>query len=142
LVPLFAKETNDAATSALTDAFTAHQAILLANDVSIDEKTQKLVISGLTDKRSKIKAVWAVAVSEIIWEVDLSSVNPSSIAFSKSIAKHLFSIFNEVTSNAVQSSQNGTITAAYAISAAALGRWLEWQDSQLGLFLLSIEILR
>jgi Generalcontrol nonderepressible 1 (Gcn1) N-terminal len=132
LLPLFAKESNDAATAALTDALAAHEGVLLSNDVAVDDKAQKMIIAGLVDKRTKIKSGWAVAVSETIWQLD--SANPSSIAFSKAIAKNLFNIFNEVTANAVQSSQNGTITAAYAISAAALGRWMEWQDAQLGTF--------
>jgi beta-glucosidase-like glycosyl hydrolase len=132
LIPLFSKETNEAAISALTQALATHQRVLLQNDVAIDDTTQKLVISGLTDKRSKIKAGWAVAMSEIIWECDITVVNPSSITFSKAIAKHLLNTFSEVTSNTIQSSQSGTITAAYAISAAALGRWLKWQDDQLG----------
>jgi len=130
LHPLFAKETNDAAISALIDALIAHQGVLLRSNGTVDDKISKLISSGLTDKRSKIKSGWALAISEIMWNV--SQVNPALIAFSKVIAKDLFSMFNEVASNAVQASQNGTIIAGYAISAATLGRWLEWQDAQLG----------
>jgi Generalcontrol nonderepressible 1 (Gcn1) N-terminal len=127
---LFAKETNDAAISAFIDTLMAHQGVLLGNYSTMDGKISKLISSGLKDKRSKIKSGWALAISEIMWNV--SQVNPALIAFSKEIAKDLFTMLNEVASNAVQASQNGTIIAGYAISAATLGRWLEWQDAQLG----------
>ena len=127
--PLFAKETNDSAISALIDALMTHLGVLLKNDTPVDDKITKLISSGLTDKRSKIKAGWAVAVSGIIW--DTSQVNPASMSFSKVIAKSLLLVFSEIASNAVQAVQNGTIIAGYAISASTLGRWLEWQDTQL-----------
>lgn len=128
---MFAKETNDSAASALIDALLAHEGVLLRNDTPVDENLSKLMASGLTDKRSKIKAAWAVAISGVIWGVSI--VNPASIAFSKTIAKNLFVVFSEIASNAVQASQTGTITAGYAISAATLGRWLDWQDPHLGI---------
>jgi len=129
LHPLFAKETNDSAISALIDALMAHLGVVLKNNTSVDDKITKLVLSGLTDKRSKIKATWAVATSAIIWET--SQVNSASISFSKVVAKSLFVVFNEIASNAVQAFQNGTIAAGYAISASTLGTWLGSQDTQL-----------
>lgn len=134
LTPLFAKETNEMALSALIDCLMAHEGLLLENDSALDEKVSKLVTSGLTDKRGKIKSSWAVAVSSVIWNVDQLPVNSSMIKFSNSIAKNIFNIFNEGASNAVQASQNGTIISGYAVSAATLGRWLNWQDDQLGRF--------
>jgi len=119
-------------TSAMIDALATHQAVLLRNDAAVDDKSLKLVSSGLTDKRSKIKSSWAVAVSGIFWTLD-NKPNVNAITFSKSIAKNVFTVFNEVANNGVQASQNGTVISGYAISAATLGKWLEWDDPQLSI---------
>ena len=134
LQPIFAKETNESAVSALIDALMAHQGVLLNSDTAPDDKVSKLIPSGLTDKRVKIKSGWAVATSRMIWNInDGVGITPALITFSKHISKHIFHVFNEVASNAVQASQSGSMTAGYAISAASLGRWLQWQDPQLGI---------
>jgi hypothetical protein len=131
---MFAKETNELAISALIDALMAHQAVLLQNDTAPEDKISKLISSGLTDKRAKIKSGWAVASSGIIWGTNNNAeVTSALITFSKSISKSIFLIFNEVASNPAQASQSGNITAGYAISAASLGRWLQWQNPQLGI---------
>ena len=104
----------------------------MRHNIPMDEKTLKLVSAGLTDKRSKIKSAWAVAVSRMLWDFGLPEGSPPILSFSKSIAKCLANVFNDVTSNAIQASQNGTIVSGYAISAAALGPWLDWQDRQIG----------
>jgi len=131
---MFAKETNESAVSALVDALMAHQGVLLNSDTAPEDKVSRLISSGLTDKRVKIKSGWAVATSRIIWNInDGVGITPALITFSKNISKHIFHVFNEVASNAVQASQSGSMTAGYAISAASLGRWLQWQDPQLGI---------
>jgi Generalcontrol nonderepressible 1 (Gcn1) N-terminal len=136
---MFAKETNDQAIISMVDALIAHQGVLLRNNTDVDDKVLKLVSSGLMDKRIKVKSSWAVAVSECIWAVsNLFDVNPSLVSFSTSVAKNLLLVFNEVASNAMQASQNGTLISGYAISAAALGRWFEWQDAQLGSSLMGL----
>jgi hypothetical protein len=132
LTPLLAKETNEIAISALVDGLMAHQGVLLQNDSAVDDKVSKLVSSGLTDKRSKIKSSWAVAISGVIWDIQQNPVNSSVIKFSNTIARNMFNAFNEAASNAVQASQNGTIVSGYAVSAAVLRRWLSWQEDQLG----------
>lgn len=128
---MFAKETNESAISALVDALITHQGNLVKNDIPVEDKITKLVCSGLIDKRSKFKSGWAVSISEMIWNI--SKVNPAAIAFSKAVAKNFFTLFNDIASNSIQASQNGTIIAGYAISAITLGKWLEWQESQLSI---------
>ena len=117
---------------AMIEALTTHEAVLLENGTPVDDKVVKLVSAGLTDKKVKIKASWAIAVSSIIWKA--RSANPALLAFSKKISKNLISVFNEVAANGLQASQNGTVVAGYAICAATLGRWTEWDDSQLCAF--------
>ena len=129
LTAIFAKETNETAILAMTDALMTHQGVLFEDDIAMDDKVAKLVTAGLSDKRSKIKASWATSVSHIIWNT--KTTNPSIFAFSKHVSKHLFSVFSEVAVNGVQASQNGTIVGGYAVCAAALGRWSEWQDNHL-----------
>ena len=127
------KETNEMAISALIDAFMAHQGVALQHNTPMDEKSLKLVNLGLVDKRSRVRTSWALAVSEVIWNItDSSAVKPSILAFSQHIAKNLMQIFKDSTSNPLQAVQNGTISSAYAISATSLGRWLAWGDDQLG----------
>ena len=112
----------------------AHQGILLENDTAPEGTISKLISSGLADKRTKIKSSWAVAGSGIIWRANNGAeTTPALITFSQSISKSLLLVFNEVASNPVQASQSGIITAGYAIGAASLGRWLQWQDPQLSI---------
>lgn len=130
---MLAKETNEIAISALIDAFMSHQSVNLKHDVAMDGKSSKLVNSGLVDKRSRVKYSWAVAVSEAIWNnTEHSKPNSAMVAFSKSVAKDLLHVLKESTSNPLQALQSGIISAAYAISAVGLGRWLSWGDNQLG----------
>jgi hypothetical protein len=134
LQPMFVKETNELAISALIDALMAHQGVLLQNGSAPEDKISKLISSGLTDKRAKVKSGWAVGSSGIIWGANNGAeITPALIAFSKSISKSIFLILNEVASNPVQASQSGSIIAGYAICAASLGRWLQWQNPQLGI---------
>ena len=133
LHPILSKETNESAILAMTDALMVHQGVLLNKDAALDDKVSKLVLSGLTDKRPKVKSGWAVASSCIIWGVNNGDeISSAVISFSKAITKNTFMAFNEVASNAVQASQTGSLISGYAIAAATLGRWLQWKDPQLG----------
>jgi len=132
LHPLFAKETNETALTSLVDAIMAHQTVLLKDDSAVDDKTQKLIVSGVADKRAKVRSAWAVAISQLIWTFDdPDNVNESVIRFSKSLGKQLCAVFHEIASNALQAAQNGFIASGYAISAITLGRWLEWKTAEL-----------
>ena len=70
-----AKETNEIALSALIDSFMTHQTVGLQNNIPMDEKSLKLVNSGLIDKRSRVRTAWAVAVSEVVWNLKYSSIS-------------------------------------------------------------------
>jgi hypothetical protein len=133
LLPLFAKESNELAVAAMIDAMMVHQGVLLKEDSLIDEKASRLILSGTTDKRNRVKSAWAVAISQVIWSIeDPQKVNSTIVSFSKSIAKPLRNAFNEIASNAVQALQNGTLVSGYAISAATIGRWIDWEAGDLG----------
>ena len=117
----------------MIEALISHQYALLTKGISTDEKTLSLISNGLKDKRIKVKCAWAVSVSNAIWDVDNPrEVTDAFISFSSALAKSLSDILNETAGNAVQAVQNGTIIAAYAISAVMFGRWLEWRDEKLG----------
>ena len=132
LLPLFAKETNELVLSAMIDAFMLHQGVLLKDGSSMDDKLPNLMMSGLSEKRAKVKSAWVVAVSQLIWSVDEPSLATESvIALSKLLCKPLCLTFHEVVANSMQAAQNGTVISGYAISAATLGRWLEWNDDEL-----------
>lgn len=119
----------------MIEAFCAHAKVLLQHDTPLDDKSMKLVTSGLADKRAKIKTAWAVASSEIIWSSNEPATADSPIVqFSNSIAKPLFAVLSEVSNNAVQAAQSGTIISGYAAIAASLGKWMVWKNAdQLGI---------
>jgi hypothetical protein len=132
LLPLLSKETSEIGLSSMIDALITHQGILLKEGFSVDDKIQKYIITGLSEKRPKVKSAWAVAVSQLIWNFgEPSHVTSPVISFSKSVSKLLCSTFHEIVVNAIQASQNSAIISGYAISAATLGRWLEWDDEEL-----------
>ena len=132
LHPIFTKETSELAIPSLIDTLLKHQGSVIRSNTPMDDKILKLVSAGLTDKRSKIKSAWVVAVAEMLWDLEPSDVNPAVVNFSKSIFKSFLNVFHEVANNAIQACQNGTIISGYAISAAALGRWLSYRDEQFG----------
>jgi hypothetical protein len=135
LHPILSKETNDLAMSAMIDALIAHQGTLLEHNVAADENISNLILSGLTDKRIKIKTSWVVACSDLIWSFDKpSAVNPAIVAFTNNISKSLTAVVSEIAGNPVQASQNGTVVSGYAASAVALGRWLDWPIDDLGTY--------
>jgi hypothetical protein len=135
LQPLFAKETNDSLLIAMIEAFCAHARVAIQHATTLDNKTMKLITSGLVDKLVKIKTAWIIATSEIVWKSDEpASPDAPIISFSMAIAKPLFAIVNEVSTNAVQSTQSGTIVGGYAAIAASLGKWMLWKNAeQLGI---------
>jgi hypothetical protein len=132
LQPLFAKETNDVLLTALIDAFCAHITVRLSKKAPLDDKSLKLVASGLADKRAKIKTAWTVGTAHIIIKCkddpDTAVINTPFIVFSKATIKPLFGVFNEVANNAVQATQAGTVIGGYAAIIAALVKGLQWQD--------------
>jgi hypothetical protein len=131
LQPLFAKETNDALLTGLIEAFCAHIRVLLQNNTPLEGKSVKLVVSGLTDKRAKIKTAWTVATSQIITKFDYPpTADAPIVVFSKATTKPLFGVLGEVANNAVQATQAGTVIGGYAVIIAALGTWMEWTNAQ------------
>jgi Generalcontrol nonderepressible 1 (Gcn1) N-terminal len=121
--------------SAMIDALIAHQGMLLEHNVAADENISNLILSGLREKRNKIKTSWVLACSELIWHIDKpSAVNSAIVAFTNNISKSLMAVVSEIAGNPVQASQSGTVVSGYAASAIALGRWLDWPIDDLGTY--------
>jgi Generalcontrol nonderepressible 1 (Gcn1) N-terminal len=130
LQPLFAKETNDALLIGMIETFCAHISVLLQNNIPLEDKSLKLVVSGLADKRAKIKTAWTVATAEILTESDEpATADAPIVVFSKATAKPLFGVLSEVANNAVQATQTGTVIGGYAVITAALGKWMVWKNA-------------
>jgi Generalcontrol nonderepressible 1 (Gcn1) N-terminal len=141
LIPLFAKESHELALTAMAEAFSLHAEIVL-RQASMEDKSSKLILSGLTDKRLRVRSTWAVAVARIIWNItDSNTVTPSLIRVCQLLERPLSAAFNEVASNPVQALQNGSLVSGYAISAAAISRWPTWSAPELANFIKAEEIM-
>ena len=130
LQPLFGKETNDALLIALIEVFCAHARVLLHNHTPLEDGSLKLIISGLADKRAKIKTTWTVATCEIITKsADPTAADAPVVLFSNAIAKAFFGVLSEVANNGVQTTQAGTVIGGYAVITTSLGKWMVWKNA-------------
>jgi hypothetical protein len=131
LQSLFAKETNDALLTGMIEAFCAHTRVLFRHNTALDDKSLKTVITGLADKRAKIKIAWAVATAEVITKSDdAPTADAPIVVFSKATAKPLFGVLSEVSNNVVQATQTGMVIGGYAVITVALGKWMTWTNAQ------------
>ncbi|KAE8145084.1 armadillo-type protein [Aspergillus avenaceus] len=114
LVPVFARESNEAALEQEIKAFCKHLSSLVQSNVKVSDDVVNAIVKGSADKRIPFRKVWQLNVGQLFWNADTAALTSSEVAplVSKFLSK-MKEMFSEVASNPVPSAQNGALSTAY-----------------------------
>lgn len=114
------KEGNEAALTAETSALSRAVHTLLAEGAEIPKAVADAYAKGLGDKKLPSRRIWILNVGEILNAFRTEAARtPAAIKFAEAVLPVLFTTYNEVLSNPLKASQDGTISAAYVLCSVA-----------------------
>lgn len=112
------KEGNEAALKAETLALSKAVKSLLADGTELPKAVTDAYAKGLADKKLSSRHVWILSVGDILDSFrSNNSTSPPFVKFAESVLPPLFNTYNDVLSNPLKASQDGTVIAAYVVSA-------------------------
>ncbi|PWY70413.1 60S ribosomal protein L19 [Aspergillus heteromorphus CBS 117.55] len=113
-VPVFSRESNEAALEQEIKSFCKHLAFLVQSNVKISDDAINAIVKGSSDKRVPFKKLWQLNVSEVIWQVEPSTLANSEVQplVSKFLGK-MKELYNEVFANPLPSAQGGYLSTAH-----------------------------
>lgn len=114
------KEGNEAALTAETTALSRSVQTLLAQGTEIPKAVTDAYAKGLADKKLPSRRIWILNVGEILNAFQTEAAQtPAAIKFAEAVLPALFTTYNDVLSNPLKASQDGTISAAYVLCSVA-----------------------
>lgn len=120
LPTVLAKESNESALAAETQALNKSLIDLLPSDAENPKAVTDAYVKGLAEKKLQFRRVWIVRAGEILLTFrDDEELPASFIKFAESVFPSLLEAFNEVNSNPLVASQNGMLTGALVVSSVA-----------------------
>ena len=123
LVPIAAKETNEAALAGELEALAVHFKGQLLGDGKVEDSVSKAFVTGLKDKKPTIRRIWALGVGNMLWQLKKSDLDKAKTdAFTESIFEAMAGSWSEVTTNPVPSTQSGLMLLAFILCAFSLDR--------------------
>ncbi|KAL4925909.1 putative translational activator [Aspergillus undulatus] len=113
-VPVFNRESNEAALEQEIKAFSKHLAHLIQAKVKISDDAVNAIVKGSSDKKVPFRKLWQLNIGQAIWQAEPTTLSSPEIEpfVTKFLAK-LKDIFKEVSSNPLPSAQNGALFTAY-----------------------------
>ncbi|PYH40127.1 putative translational activator [Aspergillus saccharolyticus JOP 1030-1] len=114
LVPVFSRESNEAALEQEIKSFCRHLAFLVQSKVRINDDVVGAIVKGSSDKRVPFKKLWQLNVSEVFWQVESSTLESVEVEplVNKYLAK-MKELYTEVFTNPLPSAQGGSLSTAY-----------------------------
>ncbi|PWY93316.1 ARM repeat-containing protein [Aspergillus sclerotioniger CBS 115572] len=113
-VPLFARESNEAALEQEIKSFCKHLAFLVQSQVKVSDDVANAIVKGSSDKRVPFKKLWQLNVSDVIWEVEPSTLASSNVEpLVNKFLNKMRELYNEVASNPLPSAQAGSLSTAH-----------------------------
>ena len=113
-VPVFTRESNEAALEQEVKTFSKHLSFLLGSTFKVADDVVNTIVKGISDKRIPFRKTWQVSVGEVLWKSDITALKSAETQplVSKFLAK-MKEMFGEVASNPLPSAQNGALSTAY-----------------------------
>ncbi|OOQ88832.1 60S ribosomal protein L19 [Penicillium brasilianum] len=113
-VPVFTRESNEAALEEELKSFGKHLAFLIQSSVKVGDDVINAIVKGISDKRVPFRKIWQLSVGEVLWKSDVASLKSAEIEplVAKFLAK-MKDMFGEVASNPLPSAQSGALSSAY-----------------------------
>lgn len=114
------KEGNEAALTAETSTLSRAVKALLAAGAEVPKPVIDTYTKGLGDKKLPSRRIWIMNTGDILNSFTSEDTrNSVFIKFAESALPPLFDTYNDVLTNPIKASQDGTITAAYVVTAVA-----------------------
>jgi Generalcontrol nonderepressible 1 (Gcn1) N-terminal len=132
LVPVVAKEPNEAAMGAVLEALQKHVGFGLVNDVDVEKPVVEAFAKGILDKRPAIKRLWYLRLGDIIWNMKDEDVraHASKIEpFYYELFQKMYDSWQEIVDN--PASQAGVQSVGYVITSIALKRFPLFQSERM-----------
>lgn len=108
------KEGNETALAA--EALTLSKAVksLLSEGAEVPKVVTDAFAKGLVDKKLSARRIWVLSTGEILKSFNsIGGQSAAVVKFAEAVMPPLFDTYNDVLSNSLKSSQDGTISAAY-----------------------------
>ncbi|KAI9370427.1 armadillo-type protein [Aspergillus egyptiacus] len=117
-LPVFTRESNEAALEQEIKAFSKHLSHLIQSKVKIGDDVVNAIVKGSSDKKIPFRKLWQMNVGEALWQAEPTTLSCPEVEplVTKFLAK-LKEIFKEVTSNPLPSAQSGALFTAYVFLA-------------------------
>lgn len=110
------KEGNETALAAEVSTLSKAVMILLSEGTEVPKAVSDAYIKGLTDKKLPSRRIWVLNTGDILRSFEAAnSQSPAVVKFAEAVLPPLFETYNDVLSNSLRSSQDGTISAAYVV---------------------------
>jgi hypothetical protein len=120
LPTVLAKESNESALAAETQALNKSLIDLLPSDAEIPKTVTDVYVKGLAEKKLPFRRIWIVRAGEILHTFrDDEELPGSFLKFAELIFPPLLEAFNEVVGNPLVAAQNGLVTGALVASSVA-----------------------
>lgn len=117
---MLAKESNESALAAETQALNKRLIDLLPSDADIPKSAIDVYVKGLAEKKLPFRRIWIVRAGEILYTFrDDEELPDSFLRFSEAIFPPLLEAFNEVVGNPLVAAQNGLLTGSLVASSVA-----------------------
>lgn len=110
------KEGNETALAAEASTLSKAVKTLLSESTEVPKAVNDAFAKGLVDKKLPARRVWVLSTGEVL--KSFNSIDAQSVAvikFAEAVLPPLFDTYNDVLSNPLKSSQDGTISAAYVV---------------------------
>ncbi|KAL4779325.1 armadillo-type protein [Aspergillus varians] len=113
-VPVFSRESNEAALEQEIKAFSKHLTYLIQSKVKISDDVVNAIVKGSSDKKVPFRKLWQLNVGQAVWQAEPATLaSPEIEPFVTKFLGKLKDIFKEVSSNPLPSAQNGALFTAY-----------------------------
>ncbi|RDH35615.1 60S ribosomal protein L19 [Aspergillus welwitschiae] len=113
-VPVFSRESNEAALEQEIKSFCKHLAFLVQSQVKVSDDVINAIVKGSSDKRVPFKKLWQLNVGEIMWQAEPATLASTDVEplVNKFLSK-MKELYNEVVANPLPSAQGGSLSTAY-----------------------------
>ncbi|GKZ36456.1 translational activator of GCN4 [Aspergillus brasiliensis] len=113
-VPVFSRESNEAALEQEIKSFCKHLAFLVQSQVKVSDDVINAIVKGSSDKRVPFKKLWQLNVGEVMWQVEPATLASTDVEplVNKFLSK-MKELYNEVVANPLPSAQGGALSTAY-----------------------------
>lgn len=110
------KEGNETALAAETLTLSKAVKTLLSEGSEVPRVVTDAYAKGLADKKLSARRIWVLTVGDILQSLNSADARAAAVVkFAEAVVHPLFETYNEVLSNSLKSSQDGTISAAYVV---------------------------